>query len=63
MITNFEQVVFVSSCGEEQSSISRNMGFRKINLVQEPIKDAPGEWTKKENKQLANHSHHFVLFI
>ncbi|KAL9972744.1 hypothetical protein ACROYT_G019109 [Oculina patagonica] len=36
------KVVFVSSSGGEQSSVSRNMGFRKVNLVQEPIKDAPG---------------------
>ncbi|XP_020629469.1 beta-mannosidase-like isoform X2 [Orbicella faveolata] len=36
------KVVFVSSSGKEQSSVSRNMGFRKVNLVQEHIKDAPG---------------------
>ncbi|KAJ7385973.1 hypothetical protein OS493_012305 [Desmophyllum pertusum] len=36
------KVVFVSPSGQEQSSISRNMGFRKVNLVQEPIKGAPG---------------------
>ena len=32
----------MSSSGKEQSSVSRNMGFRKVNLVQEPIYDAPG---------------------
>ena len=36
------QVVFLSSSGEEQSSITRNIGFRKIKLVQEQIGGARG---------------------
>ena len=32
----------MSSSGGEQSSVSHNMGFRKVKLVQEPIKDAQG---------------------
>jgi len=37
------QVLFVDSTGEVQSSISRQIGFRKVKLVQEPIQGAPGE--------------------
>ena len=37
------QVLFVDSAGELQSSISRQIGFRKVKLVQEPIQGAPGE--------------------
>ena len=39
------QVLFVDSTGELQSSISRQIGFRKVKLVQEPIQGAPGEHT------------------
>ena len=33
----------MDSTGELQSSISRQIGFRKVKLVQEPIQGAPGE--------------------
>ena len=33
----------MDSAGELQSSISRQIGFRKVKLVQEPIQGAPGE--------------------
>lgn len=36
------QVVLLSSSGGEQSSMTRNIGFRKIKLVQEQIEGAPG---------------------
>ena len=35
----------MSNSGEEQSSITRKIGFRKVKLVQEPIKGAPGKLT------------------
>ena len=38
------QVLFVDSTGEPQSSISRQIGFRKVKLVQESIQGAPGEY-------------------
>ncbi|XP_015764921.1 PREDICTED: beta-mannosidase-like [Acropora digitifera] len=36
------KVVFTSSSGEEMSSISRKIGFRKVRLVQEQIKQSTG---------------------
>lgn len=42
MIINFEQVVFLSSSRDEQSSINRNIGFRTVKLRQEQIECAPG---------------------
>ena len=37
------QVLFMDSTGELQSSLSRQIGFRKVKLVQESIQGAPGE--------------------
>ena len=42
IIINFEQVVFLSSSRDEQSSINRNIGFRTVKLRQERIECAPG---------------------
>ncbi|XP_074621732.1 beta-mannosidase-like [Acropora palmata] len=36
------KVMFTSSSGEEMSSISRKIGFRKVRLVQEQIKQSTG---------------------